>query len=81
MEVKTKKFIAREILFFVKMAGFTVVGVVIAFIIAGLGELINKPGIDNYFAGFILYASLAIYPIALLVRLLNWAKETVNKEE
>jgi len=81
MEVKTKKFIAREILFLVKMVKFTVVGIVIAFIIEGLGEL-SKPGVNNdLVVGFILYASLAIYPVALLVRLFNWAKETVSADE
>ena len=80
MEVKTKKVIAREILFFVKMAVFTVVGIVIAIIIAGFSELDGLGAIKNV-AEFLLFASLAIYPIALLVRLFNWAKETVNKDE
>ena len=77
MEVKTKKLIAREILFFVKMAVPTAVGF-------GIGFLFGIGG-GSYLGGFIAIASLAIYPITVIVRLFNWvfnwAKETVNKEE
>ena len=77
MEVKTKKLIAREILFFVKMAVPTAVGFGIGFLLAfGGGSDLGE---------FIAFASLAIYPITVIVRLFNWvfnwAKETVNKEE
>ena len=73
MEVKTKKIIAREVLFLVKMVVPTAVGI-------GFGILFVFIGAVDL-GVFIAVASLAIYPIALLVRLFNWAKETVSADE
>jgi len=73
MELKTKKLIAREILFFVKMLVPTAI---IVFFGAVLFDAVS-----NDFGAIVMTVGGLIYPFALLVRLFNWAKETVNKDE
>ena len=76
MEVKTKKVIAREILFFVKMAVPTAIIVLLG---GGLYQIVEPLG------GMVMAVGGSIYPITVLVRLFNWvfnwAKETVKTDE
>ena len=37
--------------------------------------------VSNDFGAIVMTVGGLIYPFALLVRLFNWAKETVNKDE